>query len=402
MSIEMNSQMAQDLSTKIMSNTFSSEKESETKNRDSKTSSFSGNENMNDIYSNGKYISESFVDDKDELFEYAKNCPWKIARQLFDDEVARYVTLIQASLASNDWSSLKQIQVTVTRNSNNGKYCCWECGGARSLAGHSVIIGAPDGKRHLALTAFRRFKVSNGKHAVIQVWPSCVVTIASQSRGMGAVLLYRISDIKPMTSVYENQYVNRFVAVLELNKVINISTREVQVFSTDLDNITTESDIINAAIKKATIYNCQHAIYVRPFFLIKSDDANKQWNMDTVPVVDEYADETSVTNFFTDVLARLSELVRKMDTGVFPYVGVQVLTNTDDLSDDEKENCQTVKLKVAIFANDDCEGYNVVINSDIFYKFRDFFISKNFEAYKNLQFVENDWKKIAIFKYASN
>ena len=91
-----------------------------------------------------------------------------------------------------------------------------------------------------------------------------------------------------------------------------------------------------------------------------------------------------------------------MDTGVFPYVGVQVLTNTDDLSDDEKENCQTVKLKVAIFANDDCEGYNVVINSDIFYKFRDFFISKNFEAYKNLQFVENDWKKIAIFKYASN
>ena len=125
MSIEMNSQMAQDLSTKIMSNTFSSEKELETKNRDSKTSSFSGNENMNDIYSNGKYISESFVDDKDELFEYAKNCPWKIARQLFDDEVARYVTLIQASLASNDWSSLKQIQVTVTRNSNNGKYFCW-------------------------------------------------------------------------------------------------------------------------------------------------------------------------------------------------------------------------------------------------------------------------------------
>lgn len=372
-----------------------------------------------------KCITASIPGTRKEHIEYAKCCNWKITRSLFDSALDKYVASIKVAMAASDWTDLKIIKIPIAYNLNNGKYCCWEAGGAGSQSGYAFLIGAPDGKRHLALTTFRKFKYPNGKHAVIQIWPSCVVAIAAQSRGVGAVLLYRITDIIPESThnvdkntenkVINENYINHFSATLELIEVVYTSTMEVVPFTTELYNSESDKtsehktvpanfdDIINVAIKKSITYNCNNAMYVRPFFLVKLNDSNRDtWNMDDKEPCKEIVDNNEVKEFFDDVLNTLSTVVRKMEPGVFPYVGVKVLTNTENITDEEKENYPTVKIRVTGFINNTAKTFDVVINEEIFNTYRDFFIAKNFKAYRDLQFVEDDWRKLSILKYASN
>ncbi len=362
------------------------------------------------------------ADTPEDIMEEAKKCPWFMVRSFFDDEVSKYTATAQAAMTSKDWSSLKEITLAVTMNENNGKYCCWECGGARSTFGHAVIIGAPDGRKPLAMSAFRKCKIKNNKQAVIQVWPSYIVAMSVQNRGMGVVLLYRIAETKVIESVFvqQNRY-NRnantasgeshhhFAIVLQLNKVIDIATHEVTQFMNDLNHITANSDIVKAAMRKATIFNCDQAIYIRPFFYKK--DGDYEWNIDSLEVEDTYLEENVVSSFLTEALTKFSTLVRGMPVGQFPYMGLQVLEaipvdGDQPASADDTKRFQNydVVLKFAIFSEHQSNAGVIRINRNIFRAYRDFFPVKGYNTLVAIANSEGNAEQPKTFycKYSGN
>ena len=359
----------------------------------------------------------------EDVIEDAKKCPWFMVRSFFDDEVSKYTATAQAAMTSKDWSPLKEITLSVTMNENNGKYCCWECGGARSTFGHAVIIGAPDGRKPLAMSAFRKCKIKNNKQAVIQVWPSYIVAMSVQNRGTGVVLLYRIAEIKVTESVFVQQSRynrnnatsgeahNHFSIVLQLNKVIDITTHEVLQFMNDLNHITPNSDIVKAAMRKATIFNCDQAIYIRPFFYKK--DGDYEWDINSLETEDTIFEENAVSSFLTEALTKFSSLVRGMPVGQFPYMGLQVLeaVPVEDENDTAPAEGETKKfqnsdvvLKFAIFSEQQSNAWVIKINRNIFRNFRDFFPVKGYNTLVAIATNENNAEQPKTFycKYSGN
>ena len=351
----------------------------------------------------------------EDVMEDAKKCPWFMVRAFFDDAISKYTAAAQAAMTSKDWSSLKEISLAVTMNENNGKYCCWEGGGARSTFGHSVIIGAPDGRKPLAMSAFRKCKVKNDKQAVIQIWPSYIVAIGVQNRGMGVVLLYRVAEFKIQESVYiqQNRYNksatsgeshHHFAISLQLNKVINISTHEVIQFMNDLNHINPNSDIVKAAIRKATIFNCEQAIYIRPFFYKK--DGEYEWNIDDVDVEETILDESAVNSFFTEALAKFSNMVRSMPAGVFPYMGIQVrdVVNEGESIEGEDKKDPEVMVKFAFFSERKSSAYILRITRNVYRQNRDFFPIKGFNTLVAIARNEQNAEQPKTFycKYSGN
>ena len=345
------------------------------------------------------------------VMEEAKKCPWFMVRSFFDDEISKYTAAAQAAMTSKDWSSLKEIKLSVTMNENNNKYCCWECGGAKSTFGHSVIIGAPDGRKPLAMSAFRRSKIKNDKQAVIQIWPSYIVAIGVQNRGIGVVLLYRVAEFTVTDSVFVSQNAdanaageshNHFAITLQLNKVINISTHEVIQFMNDLNHITPNSDIVKAAIRKATIFNCDQAIYVRPFFYKK--DGEYEWNINDVDVEDTIVEESAVNAFFAEALAKFSNMVRSMPRGVFPYMGLQILSVSEGEAIPDQQYNSEVMVKFAFLTDRKSSAYMLKINRNVFRQNRDFFPMKGFGTLVAIAKNENNAESPKTFycKYSGN
>lgn len=342
-----------------------------------------------------------------DAFESAKATPWNIVRQLFDEEISKYVSVAQSAVTSKNWADLTDIYVPITMNDNNGKYCCWECGGAKQMNGYAVLIGDPAGNKPLAMSAYRKCNIPNGKQAVIQVYPSCIFVLTTQYRGMGVVLLYRIAGVEIRDAVYiqsksrHNQNVTgepvkHFAIHCQLNKVFNMATHEIRQFSNDLNEITEDSPIIQAAIRKSTIYNCEQAIYIRPFFMLR--DGYKDWDIKTTRVEDTYLEEDRVASFLTETLAKFSNLIRGMEYHTFPYLGVQVLDTVE-----EDGEVAAVMMKIAVFTKKISQSWIIQLSSKNFYKFSDYFMYKSWSKLVDIASnKDSDYRKLYICKYAGN
>lgn len=340
--------------------------------------------------------------------ELAKACDWNLAKKLFINEVASVVSVAHSSLSSKDWTGLRDVELTVTLNNYNNKYCIWEYGGAKASFGSAVVIGTPDGKAPIPMAAFRKC-VPNGTQAAIQIWPGCIVAIATQSRGIGCVLLYRIAsvNVKSETNPDTDDPMYCFKAKLELNKVIDMSENRTIFVKNDLRTINVNSRIVKQAIYKATIFNCEQAIYIRRFFHL--NDGYKLWDINTVDSTNEYTDEPAVLNYLTDIMNKISFMVRKMPNKVYPFVGIKLLEKIEEnVVIDESGNGEpgknifNMKIKFAVFTDNKSFASILVLNENLFYKFRDMFKARNWEDFISKIDSDDELSKIQISKYVGN
>ena len=336
----------------------------------------------------------------------AKDTPWFIVRHLFDEVVSEIVSAAQSAVTSENWSALEHVEIPVTINENCGKYCCWECGGAKQTFGHSFIIGEPSGNKPLAISAFRKGTPPNGKQAVIYIWPSCMIAISTQSRGIGATLLYKVTGVKVKESPYiqtirdgkinqttEGTIVKHYVITCQLNKVFNMATDEVSHFCNDLSHINAESDIIKAAVRKSTIYNCDQAIYIRPFY--KVNNGHEDWDISTLTVEKTLTESNQISSKFMEILSNLSSIVRKMPNKVYPYIGMEILYNDEPENDD-------LFIKIALLTANKCNAWIFVMNKSLFHKHRDFFLGKSYEQLLDLRKVQDPLERTFIYRYTGN
>lgn len=357
------------------------------------------------------------------LFEEASKFTWADAKLLAADEINNIVTTAQTLMINHDWSSLREVDLTVTLNVGANRYCCYESGGAKSSSGHAVLIATPDGRKPLAMSAFRKHPSPNSAQAVIQVWPGCIVAIATQTRGVGVVLLYRIESIKPKQSVFVHwdesksttigTNVVRFAAELKLAKVIDIATHEIRCFNNDLSNIGNNHQIIKTVMRKATIFNCQQALYIRPFFYVK--DGFKMWDMSSLKSDKPCLIGSQVSIYLTEVLAKMSTAVRAMPKNVYPYIGMEVLGTTCDkrFSEDFKDGriddtidpaSSYIYIKFATFVGNKSEVVNMVIDETVFNEFRDFFYNKTYKTFHDIinGSEPGSFERMFISRYAGN
>lgn len=236
---------------------------------------------------------ESTVEVSDQVFrDTITSLTWAESKGMFLDEYRSYINTIDACSCDGDWSPLCYIKLTITYNLAANKFGCWEIGGATTNEGSAIVIGLPNSQKSLALAAFKTHRKPNQTHAVVQIWPGSIITLTTQSKGHGHVLLYRISDIYPeeiehvhkLTGDVKN--VQKFTASLKLCKVFNIMTREVVAYNRELESIHIDHSIVQASITKATMYDCTRALYIRPYYFVK--EGYKDWNIEKISYTTEY------------------------------------------------------------------------------------------------------------------
>lgn len=345
---------------------------------------------------------EPTVEVSDQLFkDTSSSLSWAEAKGLFLDEYHSYINTITACSCDGDWSPLYNIKLTVTYNISANKFGCWEIGGATTNDGSGILIGLPNSQKSLALAAFRTHRKPNQTHAVVQIWPGSVITLTTQSKGHGYVLLYRCSDIYPEIVTHVNhrtanvKTVQKFVASLKLCKIFNIMTREVIVYNRDLEAIDIEHKLIQTSITKATMYDCTRALYIRPYFFIK--ECYKDWNIETLACANEYNTNES--------LMKLHELAASISSSSLSIGKQDTILVGMYISDTVRGAGKSiyVRVKIAIIIR------NMIVSSDMFNinestfnEHCDMFECSSFSELIQKADLEDILYKLTIGKYVGN
>lgn len=345
---------------------------------------------------------ETTVEVSDKLFKTTTNSlTWSESKGMFLDEYRSYINTIDVCACDGDWSPLYNIKLTITYNIAANKFGCWELGGATANDGSSIIIGLPNSKKSLALAAFKTHKKPNQTHAVVQVWPGSVITLTTQSKGHGYVLLYRVSDIYPEEVEHVNKVttdiktVQKFTASLRLCKIFNIMTREVIAYNRELESIHIDHSIIQTSITKATMYDCTRALYIRPYYFIK--EGYKDWDIETISYGTEYNINESLMKLheLSTSISSSSLTINKPDNIL---VGMYI---SDTVRDTVTPIYVRVKIVVII--------RNIIVTSNMFnideFNFKehsDMFECSSFSELIQKADLDDSLYKLTIGKYVGN
>lgn len=346
------------------------------------------------------------INESESNFKKASEVTWTIAKRLFTGELQKHISTAQACMIDNNWASLATIELTVTLNEATNKFCCWEYGGATNSSGSALLIGLPSGDKPLALSAFRSHHSPNHTHAVVQVWNGCIVAIATQNKGNGVILLYKVETINPRETPYvhrdketgehSSKTVMRFAASLSLSKIINITTNETFIFNSDLQSISIGHPIVKTAIKKASFYNCQQALYIRPFFFIS--DGYKDWDLDKFEYDDFIDDPNKVSSKLIEIITTLSNAVKNTDKKELAILGI----TTNGAPSVEVGTPDGLYAKFVVITKNITECYWMYITEEIFNCFKDFFECGSYNDFRKIAFGDDVFKRTSICKYVGN
>lgn len=76
------------------------------------------------------------------------------------------------------------------------KVCLWEMGGLHTNGrGIAMIVGTPDGKLIDRPISFNRTTKPNGRQALTNIWPGCIVAIGGYDEGVHTVLVFEITNL---------------------------------------------------------------------------------------------------------------------------------------------------------------------------------------------------------------
>lgn len=338
---------------------------------------------------------------EDAAFKRASLLSWHDAKYLFVGDFKTLINTAYACMCDEDWSSIYNVSLTVTYNKNNNKFCGWEIGGATNVSGSSLIIGLPNGDKPLAVAALRKHKLPNMTHAVVQLWEGSIVAITTHVKGNGVVLLYRVHDVGPAThthisKLYDSVTSHKFVAKLQLCKVLDLITKKVTSFNTDLDFINNEHPIVQTSIRKASVFNCKQAMYIRFFYFItegyKDWDIRNLYNENTSSIKTDYASVTSTLDRMLAISAQETVTSAKGDNVL---IGLDPYTSGID-------NSRGIYVKfVMIIRGVPTMCNTLCITEDIFNKYKDFFEWNSYNELIEASKID-DITNISICKYSSN
>lgn len=160
--------------------------------------------------------------------------------------------------ASRDISLVKEIVIPGDLKGQD-KVCLWEMGGGGKERGLTMLVGGPDGKIIERPHFFRQSPKPNARQALASIWEGCTFAIGSIDQGRKFVMVFEIIQLFKDEQYPENPMVKaKLVASYLANWV-----------GTSLEGDPKYMDIIDAALDKLDIYDCQYAIYMNDWAFAK-------------------------------------------------------------------------------------------------------------------------------------